>query len=80
LLSAAAATGRGILRCLGAAVLFYLPVALMCLYLGQAWAPYPNSGKAQWDSIFLWTSIVTFFAAVVVAFLPPIRISRDDNP
>ena len=79
LLSAVSSAGRGLLRSVGAAVLFYLPVAWMCVHLARVWAPYPHSGKAQWDSILLWITIVTFSAAIVASFLPPIRFSQNDD-
>jgi hypothetical protein len=65
LVSACLGSFYGFSRALLAAAVFYIPVAAMCLHLVCAWSGYQNSGRAQWESIWLWTTIITFCAAVV---------------
>jgi hypothetical protein len=69
LVSAFLTSNRGVIRALIAAVVFYVPVAAMCLHLARAWAGYPNTGQAQWESILLWTTVATFGAALAAPFL-----------
>jgi hypothetical protein len=68
LVSAYLGSLRGFPRALISAIVFYVPVAAMCLHLVRAWTGYPNSGRAQWESIWLWTTIITFCAAIVAPF------------
>jgi hypothetical protein len=65
LVSACFGSLRGFPAALIGSAVFYAPVAAMCLHLVHAWTGYPNSGRAQWESIWLWTTIVTFCAAMV---------------
>jgi hypothetical protein len=65
LLSAGLGCSLGFPRTLIAAAVFYLPVAAMCLHLVHASTGYPNTGRAQWESIWLWTTLITFCAALV---------------
>jgi hypothetical protein len=69
LVSAYFGSFRGIPRAAIAAVIFYVPVAAMCFHLVRAWTGYPNTGRAPWESIWLWTTIVTFCAAIVAPFV-----------
>ena len=68
---------RGVIRSLIAAVIFYVPVAAMCLHLVRAWTGYPNTGRAQWESIWLWTTIATFCAAIIAPFVVR-NLQQDD--
>jgi hypothetical protein len=77
LVSACFGSFRGVLRAVIAAAVFYVPVAAMCLHLVRAWTGYPNTGRAQWESIWLWTTIVTFSAAIVAPFVAR-RLQPDD--
>jgi len=69
LVSAYLGSFRGILRALLAALVFYIPVAAMCLHLARAWAGYPNTGRAQWESILLWTTLATFLSGLWAPFV-----------
>ena len=68
---------RGVGRALIAAVIFYIPVAAMCLHLVHAWTGYPNTGRAQWESIWLWTTIATFCTAIIAPFVVR-HLQQDD--
>ncbi len=78
LVSAYFGSFRGVLRAAIAAALFYLPVAAMCLHLVRAWTGYPNTGRAQWESIWLWTTIVTFGAGLTAPLLTR-HLRKDDQ-
>jgi hypothetical protein len=78
LVSAYFGSFRGVLRAVIAANIFYLPVAAMCIHLIRAWTGYPNTGRAQWESIWLWTTIVTFCAAIIAPFVVR-HLGQDDH-
>ena len=78
LVSACFGSFRGVVRALVAAAVFYIPVAAMCLHLVRAWTGYPNTGRAQWQSIWLWTTVATFIAAIIGPFVTRL-LQQDDH-